>query len=557
MSKYYFIFCCAQVFIAFTLQAQNDSTNSSPTSISGQFIIEKEKEIVLPQAQKRFFPANSVTRKPDSLQLDFINFAPKLNWPTFKRFTPNISFRPQYPRPTFQNYARIGVGNFASPLAELFYQRKLKDVATKTLLFYERFGTGAVNEEESRSNQFLLDFQASSRIMQNIKLDADLKFDHSGFDFFGNTNRDQEGFPLLANNSGRIQSLEIGSRAGFSSNSVFYHLEPRLNVVRQQFDQDRLNAETGFSLDGGFELKVDSSLQVGVKSTYQIAAYDGGTDYSRSLFQLIPNARYAFRNFKFETQLAIVNESNSSFRESNGSGVYPTLRIDYRKNPARTTTLKIGSGIDWNSLGQQLSENQFFDDSLLLQNTISNFRIQAKYLVQDFENLDLQFSAGYLIQEGLPLFIPSFSDSSKFAIAYDSGSIDTYEIGVRLNYRRNSDQLIFADLTYRIFETETIDRAWHLPRFDLKAGWYQRVASKLTLRLDAIVLAGIAAPVATGFGREELDPVFDLAFGMDYQLSERFSSFFNLNNLFNQNYERHIGYPVRDLSFKIGAQYRF
>ena len=70
-------------------------------------------------------------------------------------------------------------------------------------------------------------------------------------------------------------------------------------------------------------------------------------------------------------------------------------------------------------------------------------------------------------------------------------------------------------------------------------------------------MGGVKAPADVGFGIRNLNSFMDANVELKYLITNRASAFIEVNNLFNSEYERYIGYPVRGLTFKLGGKYRF
>ena len=107
------------------LMGQADSTANQGEIVSGEIVIEKDRKITLPKAEKVF--QRGTPKKFDSDPIDIVLNAkePNLSWPSFKADVPFKNIDRVYPESTYTNYLKLGYGNFNSPLAELGVNEKL------------------------------------------------------------------------------------------------------------------------------------------------------------------------------------------------------------------------------------------------------------------------------------------------------------------------------------------------------------------------------------------------------------------------------------------------
>ena len=106
-----------------------------------------------------------------------------------------------------------------------------------------------------------------------------------------------------------------------------------------------------------------------------------------------------------------------------------------------------------------------------------------------------------------------------------------------------------------------IDEAWQVPVF--RSGLYAeyQVLPQLNVHAQAFVdgkrIARVNFPCDPQWRAVDMDPVIDVNFGADYQISNQLSAFFSLNNLACQNYEIWYQYPVYGFHFLAGIKYGF
>ena len=106
--------------VSVSLHAQSDSTvNRQGEVASGEIVIEKDKQITLPKADKVMQRAQLKSFASDPLDLNLTSFEPTLEWPPYKSAVPFEKVSREYPTSEYPNYVKLGYGNYGSPLAEV------------------------------------------------------------------------------------------------------------------------------------------------------------------------------------------------------------------------------------------------------------------------------------------------------------------------------------------------------------------------------------------------------------------------------------------------------
>ncbi|MFK7952559.1 MAG: hypothetical protein AB8B73_06905 [Ekhidna sp.] len=537
------------------VEAQSDSTaTKNGEIIDGEIVIEKEKKITLAKANKMFKKAELKSFDSEPLHLDFMVFQPSFDWPAYKAEVPFQGLYKQYPTAPYQNHVKVGFGNYASPLIDVGVSHSVEKVKLRASLFHESFARGPINDDFSRSSRSSFDFSAKYE-KRKILIIPYLEIRNDQYNFYGNANRVITGFSQESPDEVRYNSLALGTFIRGRSKSLKYYLnvEGANNFQRLKESSD-INKEPYFEFLGGISTKIDTSFSAGFDLDIHTSRYESGIFYSRSLFQISPWVGYEKNDFSLKTGFKVASNESSNRKTS---GFYPFADLLLKVHPNWSLKGFVDGGFDWNSLDNLISQNQFLDDSLVIANTENKLKIGGGVLGSPVDHLRLGMEMSYSIINNLPFFVPSISDSARFILTYDPNNIEKINLVIDASYSPNNVSTYTAELEFANYTLNNLDKPWHLPTFQIRLNSVHNIKQKVIFSTNFVALSGIQSPLNNNLKSEKLKTIFDLGLGVKYLITSRLSLFFEADNLFNKEYERYIGYPVRGTSFKVGGKYRF
>lgn len=215
---------------------------------------------------------------------------------------------------------------------------------------------------------------------------------------------------------------------------------------------------------------------------------------------------------------------------------------------------------------QLLDEKLFFKagyQSKLLLNTLEDLTGRNPFLAPDVyashqtrqdeifagleagvgNHLNIQGKISWLQQKYLPLFVNLPAEPRDFGLVYDplvrGWSI---EAGARYQVGRNFGMGVQAQFINYFRHSEL--RVWHEPGLRATADVNWRILPELEFTAYGTLMDKIYAPNATFSLAKKLKPVFDVGFGLTYEVIPHFSLFGRVQNLLNLKYERWQGYEA-------------
>ncbi len=547
------------VFTAFLIgfvsaMAQSDSTNAQGEIISGEVVIEKDNEIILPQADKIFIRSVPKTFSSQPLDISFLANEPTFEWPDYKSDVPFKRVEQQYPNENYQNYVLAGFGNYSSPLVEAGLFNIFGAFETRAKIYYESFKSGPVNEENS--GNAMGGIQLSGTLTkESFRFTPSICYKNSQYSFYGNADRFNSGFDATPADEITLNEVLLDIEFAGSKEDIEYMIRPTISNVNQSQDGSAgINQETGLNVLGSLSYKIDDAFITGFDLQGNSASYNSGIEVSRSLININPWLTHTRDNLQITAGFMI---SSGSVASNSKTGFYPRARVDYSLTEKWSVYGLISGGQEWNSFSALIGENQFLDDSLTIVNSEYTSQFGGGFKGTPVKNLLMDVSLTYSSVNGMPFFVPSSSDSSRYTLAYDAESVGVVTLNSSLSYMPSASSTYGVSLEINGYSVESLDRPWHKPAYIFKAYTSHNIQEKLIVSAYLTSMGGIRGPANVDFGYVKLPAFTDLGLGAKYLITQRASAFIRVNNLLNSEYERYLGYPTRGITFKLGAQYRF
>ncbi len=532
---------------------QVDSTATGEV-VDAEIIIQKDRQITLPIANKLNPGVKNSIREIQPLNLTYQAIDPAFSWPdyksevSFERLAQESKFAP------YQNSVKLGFGNYSSPLFELNYFANLEKVKVASQVFHESFQGGPVSGENSASSETSANVTVNYKL-KKVELIPVIQWQRNGFRFYGNTDRANSGFSSEEASKISRGNVDFAFLLKGSTNELRYSIKPRVYRTDQSIqDGQSINSESGFGFVSGLELDVDEDFIVGFDLDGDIARYEGGLEYNRSLFKVSPWLSRSGSDWKIKGGLSLfVNEWSGVSQTI----LYPFIDAEWRFSPKWSLYGTFDGGVNWNGLNDILETNQFMDDSLILQSNDVDLSFGGGIKGALTNNLLFESGLQWKSYNVLPIYTPSGSDSSRYILSYDTGNLDVLSFDNKLTYSVSTNSSVGIGLTLFNYTTSSLEKAWHLPSYTFSFFFSKNIKEKFFVNSEIIAQGGIEAPGATAIEVIDLDSFFDINLNLDYKATDRFSVFMKLNNLLNNEYENFIGYPVRGATFKVGGKYRF
>jgi len=147
-------------------------------------------------------------------------------------------------------------------------------------------------------------------------------------------------------------------------------------------------------------------------------------------------------------------------------------------------------------------------------------------------------------------------------LVYDD--VTTFSVFGELNFDVNSKFKLKINGQFNSYSTDNEIEAWNLPDitasvfgdYQINDQWFAGInlffVGERFDRLGVIDPVGIFETTTVS-----LESYFDANAHVGYRINDRLSAFGRINNIFDNNYQKFLNYPVQGLQALIGATYKF
>lgn len=546
------------LFFGFSLWGQeNDSLPGTGEIRSAEVLIEKERKIVLPAANRLFQSTEIKELSKEPPPVSFSINAPRVALPQFVPSFRTLALEKPSKDKTYENEAILGFGNYISPLVSFTHLHEKDSWTFGANLFHESFLEGPVRNQDSGSSLTQIGMRAGWK-SENTSFSFAPQFNRTGYYFYGLSD---EAFanPTDQTLTDRIRTQDFQLKASLFGKAINdklnYRLKPQLSFVSSaETGQSAFASESNVDLAAGADYSVDQTNRVGLDFQALTSTYESGSSLQRNILSFEPwyRTKVSIIDFKIGLQANAINDTDTSSQTQVGAVMNMSVPF--------AGSWRIEGGIDnriqFNRLVDLYPQNPYLEDSLTLRTSVVKVPFYGTVKGTILPNLEVE--AGVEIQdiENAVYFEPSLVDSSRFMLDFDTAELNIFKYHFGLNYHFDESFEIKADFNVFEYSPGSEVEAWYRPSSVLNFSAIKRFDKwLLTTRLK--VVNGLIAPSPVDLQPVTLKGFADLSLKVDYRINEQSAVFLQAENLFNQSYEYFLNYPTRRLAIKAGFRYRF
>lgn len=245
--------------------------------------------------------------------------------------------------------------------------------------------------------------------------------------------------------------------------------------------------------------------------------------------------------------------------------------------------LKIYAGVDGafqhNYYSKIAYENPFVNPEHNLENSMQQIRLFGGFDGRMSKRTTYKISGEYSLNNNKPFyylnenyyFDPNYNPAplvvdNTFAVLYDD--MDRLKLNAEIMYASSDRMDLSVGVNYYSYKLDKQEEAWNLPTWDATVSLGYKISDQLSVSADLYLIGDRKALIIEESGSlipedlptrksYTLDTAFDLNLKGNYQLTNKFSVFAQLNNFGFQQYERWFGYPVQSFNLLAGISYAF
>jgi hypothetical protein len=516
---------------------------------SEEIVIEKNRAITLPEAERNFEKVTVTAKKPDATTQPY-QFTDR----NLKLADLNTRFRilqmTQEPaKEVTGNYLKFGVGNYNNLYLDAFLGAKRSEMFSWNIRAKNQtFGTGPVNKANSGTQENFL--------AGNVKLftsaltaSAGLEYTRDRYYFYGTREkRDRDDIRQVFNT--------IALKTAFTNNNTDSPLDYKLNFNVHNLS-DAFNAsefEVGINLDAKY--KVTDEFRVLIPSDMYFTRLQDNGSVSRNLFRTKPQLQYTSDKFTITAGLNLVTQNDTAPSLSKVN-LYPMAEAQVTIGEAFTVFGGFNGDMQRNYLRQIVNENPYVNDQLRVLNTSKVSDLYGGIKRQLGGALSFDVRASFARYKNMFFYVNSSRDSSRFDLVYNSDFTNVFNLSTEISYDAGKRFRIAGKADFYKYTVKNVEQPWHRPTFTATVLGRFAATESMFFTTEIYYLGGIQAKNFASNREVSLDPIADINLKGEYVFLEKFSAYLSLNNLLSSQYQRFLYYPNRGITFVLGATYSF
>lgn len=543
--SYYAFFLVFFFFHSFTSSAQSKEGEIE----NQQVIIEKNKKIELPEAQRDFEKIIIEKKSVEITKQEYPYNDYALPLPFVDAKLKIVSVKDEPLPKLYANYVKAGLGNYATSYLEGFLYNKRSDK-----LIYGLNGRyfNSINgpvKNSGLSDAHLLVY--GKYFMDKNTIESELGYYRTGRQFYGyNPVMDppKDSTKQVFNNF----VWNIGLKNNDSTAKFTYGGNVEISHIHDRFFAKELEGVIRYYT----RMRLDENTTSGARGLISVASRSDVTSYIRNLISLSPYYQKKWDELTVAGGINFAYENDTVLFQKNFH-IYPSIRADYKLVEGMLTAFAFVDGnMEKNTLRSIVKENPWMGPRFAISHTNKLLELAGGAQGTVLNKLTYGLSFSYLQYKNLPFIVNSGVDSSRFKLVYDSSKVKVARIKLDLSYHVDKRLLAGFSLQYQSFSMGTLKNNWHVPKMQTSYYLIYYFKEKIIFNLNSYMLSGI--PVLLPNGTEKTLPtIVDLNVKVDYLFSKNFSAFLELNNILANKYQRYLYYPQKGLNFLVGATCSF
>ncbi|MDL5046356.1 hypothetical protein QQ054_09955 [Oscillatoria amoena NRMC-F 0135] len=438
------------------------------------------------------------------------------------------------------NHIRLGFGNYASPLAEIYLHNKRSEYSAYGLTIKHLSANGPDKAIFSDNNVSLF----GKRFFKTGTLFGDFDYVRNGLRFYGfdrtfpytpSDDSLKQVYNTFAVSTG-WESKEWGKRKmQFKGDVAFHNLTDKWGAQ-----------ENDATINTSFKTLIKEDV-LKVNLAYSYSSYsDSLGSLNRNFVHL--NPRYTPNGDKLKLTLGV----NSSVYVDTAKPkfyLFPVVDAEYEIEKGFFSAIAgVNGGLQKNTLRSFITENAFLSNRIAMGNTVNrfegylgikgkanaNFGFIGRVFYNQFNDMAVFIADSTVLRRFKPLYIDAHVIRFNAELAYQ------YSEKVRLNLTAN---------VYNYKVQDSKQKAWQLPTAEVKLNTTYNIGNKLLLSADVFVMnQRPATSEYTTLPATNLKAFADFNFGMEYRYRKTLSLFVRLNNISSVRYQRWYNYPTYSLN---------
>ena len=447
-----------------------------------------------------------------------------------------------------RNYVKAGFGNYTTPYLSAGFS--FGDGKTSLVNVYADYvsSKGAIqNQDYSELNikgggsYFTADNEIYGRASVRVQDNYLYGYDHSVHNY---AKADVlQRFQTLSLSGGIRNKAETGTGINYNP-----HVEVNLfsNENKAKESSLVLTVPASKTFAESFTVKVAAKADI---TSYTSKNLQPNVKFTNNIYSIAPELVYAKPLFNIHAGVTPTWENNKL-------SVFPNI---YGEAKIQDKIFLVQAGLTGrfikNTYQYLTSVNPFLQTLSFQQNT-KEIELYGGLKATIGSHFNFSAKASWLTYSNLPLFVNDTADGKTFVVRNES-RLYNFRIHGDMSFVKQDKFTVTGGLTFNGYNgMKDNDRAWGTIPLELNASLRWWAFKQVLLKGDFMAFSGGAFLMKDG-SDVKLGGGTDLSAGVEFAINKRFSAWIDINNIFNNKYQRWYSYPVYGLNVLGGAIFRF
>ncbi|MEL7122478.1 MAG: hypothetical protein AAFO07_23740 [Bacteroidota bacterium] len=472
----------------------------------------------------------------------------------------NVQYLPPKVRPTpfrgealddiYNGYAKLGGGFPKAFYGDAGYALLNENIEFKGNLFFNS-ADNSTNVENQKYSDLDFDLGGTYFFDQGYAVNANLGFESNNFFLYGyneiNAEQDRNISFAPEDVKQHFRTIDVGA-------SIFNGLRTEADFnYEASFDFYRLtdnyaSKESGLVLNFMGRKWFEEAHSLTVNVTTDFTSYQDTA--SQNLNNIFLNPAFHYHSDFFQVKVGINIASHKD-----DFSFFPDVEVSASLLDQVLTAFVGADGTLHKNNFQNLSDYNPFITSRPILNNTSYVHLYGG-VKGEYQGINYNAQVGYKRANDLALFLADGDTIPRFDVVYDT--VDVFTISGSVALPLLDDKLkIIGSFAQHIYSPNREDKAWHLPSTEINAeAQYKLMEDKLTVKGSVFVENGVPFRNLDGTS-SNLSPLIDINAGADFQFTDQFGGFIQINNLLDNNRQRWRYHPILGINGVVGLTARF
>lgn len=539
------------LFIAATMWASVAHAQSSGELENVEIEIVKERNVTLPEAERKFTKIAPFASEPISPPITY-SFKPiEVQLPLANLTVRPLKLKKEADALVHRGQVSAAYGNFASPYLEAYVTspRNAKQLMGAHALM-DIWARGPVDDENSGNGTYGVSLFANS-FGSKHRAGAYVNVDQSFWHFYGYPDADSPSAKDVRQRFTRF--LTGGTLASATTTNFQYQTNASFGYLSDRFDAKESKVDVAFSS----VYKTKTSRKLRTSAEYQLISRQDALVEAKPRHLLQAQGTYVFEPIEkltLEAGLSLAYENDTIDKDFH---IYPRALASYQVSKRVRAHASLTGQLHSVSLHSLTTENPWLAPNTAINHTNEALALSASVEAQLARNLQASAGASVASLRNLYFYKNASADAATFELQYDKGATTRTNLFAMLTYAQSQTTNFSLRADWFGYATDTLAAAWHRPAYQVELHAAHNFYKKVKVTPALAMLGGMRAFDDANSATITLDPAIDLSLRVDYFISEKALLFIQGANLLSAEYPLYYRYPVRGVQVRVGLSWSF